>query len=333
MTVTGVFSTSRRIALGGLIAFPLLATFGSATVLAQAYPTKSVRIILPFGAGGVADVTTRLVADKLGEKMGQRFVVENTPGAGGIAAARATIAGGNDGYTIALLTNGTAISVPLFKALPFDPLKDFTPISSIGYFDIIFVANKDSPYKTLQDFIKAAKASPGKLNVGTIAPGSTQHLTSQLFKSMAGLDYVNVTFRTTGEAMVALLRNDVQMVVEFYAGVRSQLTEGKAIGLAWSGPKPSAVLPNVPTVAQSGVAGFEVVSWNGFYAPTGTPPAVINALNSALQTVLADADIKKKALENGIDTRASTPAELDARMKADIAKWTAVIEKAGIAKQ
>ncbi len=332
MTVAGVCST-RRFALAGLCALPLLAALLPSTALAQAYPTKSVRVIIPFGPGGVADVTTRLVAEKLGEKLGQRFVVENTPGAGGIAAARAALAGGNDGYTIALLTNGNAISVPLFKSLPFDPVKDFTAISSIGYFDTIFVAKGDSEYKTLQDFIKAAKANPGKLNVGTIAPGSTQHLTSELFKSTAGVDYVNVTFRTTGEAMVALLRNDVQMVVEFYAGVRSQLTEGKARALAWSGPKPSPVLPNVPTVSQSGVAGFEVVSWNALYAPAGTPQPIITALNTALQGVLADPDLKKRALESGIEIRASSPAEIDARMKADIAKWTAVIEKAGIAKQ
>jgi len=330
MTVTRVRSIARKIAVCGLLA---LAVFVPESALAQGYPNKAVRVVIPFGPGGVADVTTRLVAEKLGDKLGQRFVVENTAGAGGMAAARAVIAGGNDGYTLALLTNGTAISVPLFKSLSFDPLKDFTPISSIGYFDTMFVVNADSPYKTLQEFIAAAKANPGKLNVGTIAPGSTQHLTSELFKSTAGINYVNVTFRTTGDAIVALLRNDVQMVVDFYAGLRSQLIEGKTRALAWSGPTPSLAMPNVPTVAQSGVPGFEVVSWNALYAPTGTPPAVIDALNAALRTVLADPDLKKKALESGIDAKPSSPAEIDARMKADIAKWSAVIEKAGIAKQ
>lgn len=323
----------RRVLCGVLLAAPMLAALAPSAALAQAYPSKPVRVIIPFGPGGVADVTTRLVSEKLGEKLGQRFVVENAPGAGGIAAARGAISGGNDGYTLALLTNGTAISVPLFKALPFDPLKDFTPISSIGYFDTIFVANAESKYKTIEDFIKDAKANPGKLNVATIAPGSTQHLTSELFKSSAGIDYVNVTFRTSGEAMVGLLRNDVQMVVEFYAGVKPQLVDGKARALAWSGPTPSPAMPNVPTVAQSGVSGFEVVSWNAFYAPSGTPPAVVDTLNAALRTVLADSEIKKRALDNGIDTKASSPAEIDARMKADIVKWGQVIEKAGIAKQ
>lgn len=309
------------------------ASLASAEARAQAYPNKPVRIIVPFGPGGVADVTTRLVADKLGEKLGQRFVVENVPGAGGIAAARAATAGGNDGYTLTLLTNGTAISVPLFKKLPFDPLKDFTPISSIGYFDTLFVVNADAPYKRLQDFIKAAKDNPGKLNVGTINPGSTQHLTSELFKSSAGLNFVNVTFRTSGEAVLALLRNDIQLMIDFYAALRPALTDKKIRALAWSGPTPSPALPDIPTVTQSGVPGFEVVSWNALYAPAGTPPTVINTLNAALRAVLADAELKKRALEMGIDTRPSSPAEIEARMRADIQKWGQVIERAGIPRQ
>ncbi len=312
---------------------PLAASLASGEAGAQAYPSKPVRIIVPFGPGGVADVTTRLVADKLGEKLGQRFVVENVPGAGGIAAARAATAGGNDGYTLTLLTNGTAISVPLFKKLPFDPLKDFTPISSIGYFDTLFVVHAEAQYKMLQDFIKAAKDNPGKLNVGTINPGSTQHLTSELFKSTAGLNFVNVTFRTSGEAVLALLRNDIQLMIDFYAALRPALADKKIRALAWSGPTPSPALPNIPTVAQSGVPGFDVVSWNALYAPAGTPPAVISTLNGALRTVLADPELKKRALEMGIDTRPSSPAEIDARMRADIQKWGQVIERAGIPRQ
>ena len=324
----------RRLVFRMLLAAPLLATLAPSNLaFAQAYPNKPVRVIVPFGPGGVADVTTRLVSDKLGEKLGQRFVVENAPGAGGIAAARAAISGGNDGYTIALLTNGTAISVPLFKSLPFDPLKDFVPISSVGYFDCIFIVNAETQFKKLQDFITAAKEKPGALNIGTINPGSTQHLTAELFKSSAGANVVIVPFRTTGEAVIGLLRNDVQLVIDFYAALKPGLSDNKTRPLAWTGPTPSPALPSIPTVAQSGVAGFEVVSWNALYAPTGTPPVAIETLNGALRTVLADAVLKNRALELGIDTKASAPAEIDARMKADIAKWGAVIEKAGIAKQ
>ena len=162
-TMTTAMVPLRRLVCRTLLAAPLLVALApSNSASAQTYPNKPVRVIVPFGPGGVADVTTRLVSDKLGEKLGQRFIVENAPGAGGIAAARATMSGGNDGYTVALLTNGTAISVPLFKSLPFDPLKDFVPISSIGYFDCLFIVNSDSKLKTLQDFMTAAKEKPGR---------------------------------------------------------------------------------------------------------------------------------------------------------------------------
>ena len=333
-TRTAMTWLRRLVCLMPVIAASLIAIASFSDAMAQGgYPSKPVRVIVPFGPGGVADVTTRLVSEKLSEKLGQRFIVENAPGAGGIAAARSAISGGNDGYTIILLTNGTAISVPLFKSLPYDPVKDFVPISTIGYFDTLFIVNGESPYKTLQDFIKAAKDNPGKLNVGTINPGSTQHLTSELFKSSAGINFVNVTFRTTGEAVVALLRNDVQMVIDFYAALKPGLSDGKTRALATGGLTRSPALPNVPTVAQSGVPGFEVVAWNALYAPTGTPSAVIQTLNAALRTVLNDPELKKRALDLGIDAKASSPAEAEARLTSDIKKWGVVIEKAGIPKQ
>ena len=205
----------------------------AAPALAQGkYPDKPVRVILPFGAGGVADITTRLVADKLGEKLGQRFVVENNAGAGGIAAARAVLQAPADGYTLAVLSNGTAVSVGLFKALPFDPLKDFAPVSAMGYFDLILVTNANGPYKTLGDFIKAAKEKPGQLNVGTIAAGSSQNLGAELFKSVTGLNFVIVPFKTSGEVLVALERNDIQMATDLDALDRTDLehTAGAAGG-------------------------------------------------------------------------------------------------------
>ena len=179
---------SRRTVLQAGALAPFAALVPADFAQAQAYPTKPIRFILPFGAGGVADTTSRLVAEKLGDKLGQRFVVENMPGAGGISAARAAIQAGNDGYAMLLMTNGTAISVPLFKTLPFDPLKDFVPVSSIGTFECLFLVNGSSPYKTLEDWIKAAREKPGTLNIGTITAGSTQHLTAELFKSSAKLE-------------------------------------------------------------------------------------------------------------------------------------------------
>ena len=303
-------------------------------VRAQAkYPTRPVRVILPFGAGGVADVTARLVAQELSKKLGQNFVIENNPGAGGITAARMALSGGKDGYTLALLTNGTAISVPLFNHLPFDPLKDFVPISTIGYFSCVFAVAADSPFHTLADFLKADREKPGTVNVGTINVGGTQNLTAELFKSMADAKYVIVPFRGSPDVVVALLRHDVQMDMDFYAAIKPSLDNGKARALATSGPKRSPELPNVPTVQEAGVANFDVVAWNGLYAPAGTPKEIVDTLNAALHEVLADPALKKRALDLGIDARASTPAELDARMRADIAKWGAVIAKAHIPKQ
>jgi tripartite-type tricarboxylate transporter receptor subunit TctC len=323
---------SRRTAVVSLAA--LAASLVAPAVRAQSkYPEKPVRVILPFGAGGVADVTARLVAAALSEKLGQNFVIENMPGAGGIAAARAALTAPADGYTLMLQTNGTAISVPLFNHLPFDPVKDFVPISTIGYFTCDFMVNAASPYQALADFLKAAKEKPGTLNIGTINVGGTQNLTAELFKSMAGIDAVIVPFRGSPDVVVALLRNDVQMAIDFYAALKPTLDGGKARVIATSAPQRAPELPNVPTVQEGGVAGFDVTAWNGLYAPKGTPDAIVQALNGALHDVLASPDLKKRALDLGIDTKASTPAELDARMRGDIAKWGQVIEKANIPKQ
>jgi tripartite-type tricarboxylate transporter receptor subunit TctC len=326
------FRPSRRTAV---FALPLLAA-GLAAPAARAqakYPDHPVRVILPFGPSGVADVTARLVAQALSEKLGQNFFIENMPGAGGITAARAALSGGTDGYTLTLLTNGTAISVPLFTHLPFDPLKEFVPISTIGTFTCDFMVNASSAYQTLGDFLKAAKAKPGALNVGTINVGSTQNLTAELFKAMAGIDVVIVPFRSSPDVVVALLRDDIQMDIDFYAALKPTLDGGKARAIATSAPRRSPELPNIPTVQEGGVPNFDVTAWNGLYAPAGTPDAIIQALNKALHDVLADPDLKKRALDLGIDAKVSTPAELDARMRADIEKWGKVIAQAGIAKQ
>jgi tripartite-type tricarboxylate transporter receptor subunit TctC len=323
--------TRRQVALS--LAF---AAASAATGRARAqvkYPDRPVRVILPFGAGGVADVTARLVAEALGKKLGQNFVIENNPGAGGITAARAALAGGTDGYTLTLLTNGTAISVPLFNHLPFDPLKDFVPISTIGYFTCVFMVEASSPFHSLADFLKADRDKPGTINVGTINVGSTQNLTAELFKSTANANFVMVPFRGSPDVVVGLLRNDIQMDVDFYAALKPTLDNGKARAIATTGATRSPELPDVPTVQESGIAGFEVTAWNALYAPAGTPSAIIETLNAALHEVLADHGLKKRALDLGIDAKASTPAELDARMRSDIAKWASVIEHAHIPKQ
>ncbi len=298
-----------------------------------AYPDKPVRIVLPFAAGGVADITARIVAEKLSDKLGQRFVVENQAGAAGITAARTVISSPPDGYTLALLSNGTAVSVSLFKKLPFDPLKDFAPISSLGTFDFIFATSADAPYKTLGDFVAAAKEKPGTLNVGTINVGSTQNLSAELFKTAAGVDFAIIPYRGTPEIQVGLLQGNVALMIDSYSSMKGNIASGKLRALASSGRRRSEATPDIATAAESGVAGYDVVSWNAMFAPAATPPEIIKTLNDALKEILADADVKKRMLDLGIEARASTPQEISDRLRADIDKWGKVIDKAGIPKQ
>jgi tripartite-type tricarboxylate transporter receptor subunit TctC len=299
----------------------------------QNYPNRPVRLIIPFGPGGIADITSRLVAERLGERLGQRFVIENQPGAGGVTAARSALAAAPDGYTLALLTNGTAISVPLFKSLPFDPLTDFTPVSSFAYFDFIFATNADARYRSLAEVIAAARERPGALNIGTINVGSSQNLSAELFRSAAGVNITIVPYRTTPEVLVALLRNDVDLMIENFAALKSPLAEGKIRAVATSGPARTPLLPDVPTVKEAGVAAFEVSSWNGLFAPAKTPLEIVGALNAALREVLGNADLKQRFLELGVEAKASSPDEIGARLRADIEKWSGVIARAGIQRQ
>jgi tripartite-type tricarboxylate transporter receptor subunit TctC len=297
------------------------------------YPNKAVRIVLPFAAGGVADITARIIAERLGGKLGGRFYVENQPGAGGIAAARTVISSPPDGHTLALLSNGTAISVSLFSNLPYDPLKDFVPISSLGFFDFIFATNSDSEFKTLADFISAAKATPGALNVGTINVGSTQNLSAELLKTAADVDFVIIPYRGTPDLLVSTMQGNLALMIDSYSSMKGNLADKKIRALASSGPVRSESTPDIPTLQEGGVANYDVVSWNALFAPAGTPPEIVKTLNQALREILAEMDVKKRLLELGIEAKASTPDEISARLKSDIEKWRKVIEKAGIQKQ
>ena len=302
--------------------------------VAQAkWPERPIKLVVPFGAGGVADVTSRLMADKLGDKLGQRFVIENMPGPGGIQAARAVVSAAPDGYTLGLVTNGTAISVAAFNSLPFDPVKDFEMVSTLGLFDLVFVVNAESEFKTMADFVKAAKAQPGKLNIGTIAVGGTQNLGAELFKSLAGINVQIVPYRNSPDIVVALLRNDVQMLVEFPPAIQGQADSNKLKVLATSSPKRSPLMPSVPTAAEAGVKGYEVTSWNGVFGPKGLPKDIVDTLNKTMREVLAMPEVKGQFAKVGVVAQASTPAELMTRLTSDIKKWEDVIAKAGIPKK
>jgi putative tricarboxylic transport membrane protein len=313
-----------------------LLAFGAMLMLAPvpqaraAWPEKPIKIVLPFGAGGVADVTSRIMADRLSKKFGQGVVIENMPGPGGINAARAVIAAPPDGYTMGLVTNGTAISVAAFNKLPFDPVTQFDMVSLLGEFNLLFAVDAKSKYKTLDDFMKDAKANPGKLNIGTIAVGGTQNLGGELFKSMANLNVQIVPYKNSGDIIVALLRNDVQMLVDFPPAIAGQVSSGQLRVLASSGPSRERDMPNVLTVAEACVKGYEVTSWNGVFAPKGTPKDVTDAMNKAMHEVLAMADVKTAFAKVGVEARASSPDELMKRLTADIKKWNDVIDKAHI---
>lgn len=298
-----------------------------------AYPDHPVRIVVPFGPGGIADITVRIVAEKLSHKLGQQFVVENQPGAGGITAARAALQGGADGYTLALFTNGTAISASLFKKLPFDPVKDFAPVSSLGFFDFLFLTNAASQQKSVAEFVAFAKANPGALNVGTVNVGSSQNLSAELFRSMAGIDFVIVPYKNTPDLVLATTRNDVNLMIDSFASTKAMLADKKVRAVATSGPVRTTVMPDLVTVDESGVKGFDVTSWNAIFAPAGTPQPVIDTLNKAIVEIMAMPDVKERLLGLGIEAKASTPQEIGDRLAADITKWRAVIDKAGIPKQ
>jgi tripartite-type tricarboxylate transporter receptor subunit TctC len=295
-----------------------------------AWPDKPVKIVLPFGAGGVADVTARILADRLEKKFGQRFLIENMPGPGGINAARAVTTAVPDGYTLGLVTNATAISVASFNKLPFDPVKDFEMISGLGQFNLLFAVDVNSKYKTLGDFIADAKANPSKLNVGSIVVGSTQDLGAELFKSSANVNVQIVTFKNSPDVVVSLLRNDVQMLVDFPPALKGQIAAGKLRVLASTGPAREPDMPNVPTAAESGIKGYVVTSWNGVFAPKGTPKEVIVSMGKAMHELLGSADMKEQFAKVGAQAHASSPDELMSLLKADIIRWNGVIDKAGI---
>ena len=312
------------------VACAMLAPIAAAA--ADAYPSKPVRVVVPFGPGGVADVTIRVIAQKLGERMGQQFVVENKPGAGGIAAAQTVTQAKPDGYTLFLVSNGTAVSASLFKSLPFDPVKDFAPVSTLAFFSLGIVVNGEGGIATLQDLVAAGRAGT-KFNVGTINIGSTQHLAAELFKSQTGIDLTIVPYKNSPDVVAALKAKDVQVVFEILPPLLPQIRSGWMKALAVTGDKRFPGLPNVPTAIESGLKEYSVTSWNGLSAPAGTPAAVVERLNREINAVVSMPDVKQKLLELGVEARGSTPQALEQLLVTEIGKWKQVVERANIEKQ
>jgi tripartite-type tricarboxylate transporter receptor subunit TctC len=297
---------------------------------AAKFPDQPIRMIIAFGPGGFGDITARLVSEGMTHILGQQVIVDNRPGAGGIPAAQAALGSRPDGYTLLMYTNGTAISKSLYKKLPYDVEKDFIPVGLMAFYDLCILVPKDSPYKTLADLLKDARARPGKLNFGSINPGSTQNLSAELFKSTANLNVQIIPFKTSPDVLRALVGGDVDFGIESYASMKAQIDSGMLRVLATSAPKRSPYLPQIPSVKEAGVPGYEVVGWNALVVPKGTPPEIVAKLNDAVNKVMASPDFKKRMLDLGTTSYVGPPADLSKQLHGDIAKWAAVIQKAGI---
>lgn len=329
------YSIAHMIGRSGTVAVACAALLVAAPVASQAadYPTKPVRVFVPYGPGGVGDLTMRLVADQLGRALKQNFVIDNRPSAGGIIAMTEVRRAAADGYTLGEMGNGQTISMSLFNHLPYDVLNDFVQISITASFEMLLAVPDSSPYKTLKDVVEAAQKNPGKLNLGAINAGSTQNLSAHLFQQVTGADYTIVPYRTTPDLVTALLRGDVDVGFDFYAGLAPAIGPGKVRIIATSGEERDPLLKDVPTAKESGFPNYVVTSWNGVVGRAGTSPDIVNTLNAAINRGLAAPEIQEKAHTLGIDARGSTPQEMHDRMATDIAKWRDVIEKAHIPKE
>lgn len=320
--------TFQRLA-SGLLASMLLASVAAA----QTFPSKPIRIVVPFGAGGVADLTARTVAQKLGESLGQAVIIDNKPGAGGVVAGDAVAKAEPDGHTLLLMSNGTAVSAGLFKSLPFNTLRDFAPVSTLGFFDIAIITPADSKFKNLGELLAFAKANPGKLNLGTINIGSTQNLAGEMFKTSSGADMQIVPFNGTPAVITALRGGQVDAAVEILGPVLPQIKANALRALAVTGEKRAAVLPDVPTAKESGLPTFVASSWNALAAPAKTPKDVIARLNKEIAAAVNSPDVKKKLADLNVEARSSSPEQAAELLASETKRWGEVITRAKIPTQ
>jgi len=316
----------RALAAAGLVPWGVLQA-------QPAFPAKALRIVVPFAAGGVGDLTARAVATGLAARLGQPVVIDNRPGAGGVVAADAVARAEPDGHTLFLMSNGTAVTASLFKALPYDTVADFTPISTLGVFDIAVLVPAESPHRTLGQLLVHARTHPGQLNIGSINTGSTQHLAAELFKSSAAIDAQVVPFNGTPALITALRGRQVDVGVEILGPALPQVRAGALRVLAVASEQRSATLPDVPTAVESGVKGFVAASWNALAAPARTPRTVVDRLQREVVATVATPAVQQQLRALNVEPRTSTPEQAAALLKSDIERWRAVIERAGIPRQ
>jgi tripartite-type tricarboxylate transporter receptor subunit TctC len=298
------------------------------------YPRKPVTVYVPYGVGGLADVSMRVYAQKLAQRLGQPFVLDNRPGAGGGVAAKAALANPRDGYSLFLCGSGMAISMSLFKAKPFDILQDFTQISTmVNLNELLFATGVNSPFRTVQDVVAAARKNPGKITFGAINPGSTQNLTAHMFRQMTGIETTIVPYKAVPELITALIRGDVDVGIDYHAGFQPVSGDTRIKIIATTGRARSPLLPNVPTVKESGFPDFVVTSWQSLAAPKGVPDEAIQKLNHAMNEVGADSDFREFLVKYGMAPGGNSVQEQNAAMMQEVSKWAGVIHKAGLEPQ
>jgi tripartite-type tricarboxylate transporter receptor subunit TctC len=322
--------TARRLALrAGGVAVLGLALAGRARAQPR-FPDRAITLLVPFAPGGIADLTARAVAEHMARTLAVAVVVENRPSAGSIVASQAVATARADGHTLLLMSNANAVSVGLFRRLPYDPLRDFAPVSTLGFFDLGVFAPATSRFATLADALAWARANPGKLNVGTIAPGSTQHLAAKLFETEARIDALVVPYKGSPAVLTALRAGEIDLAFEVTGPMLPQVASGAVKALAVTSAQRNPALPEVPTVQQAGVPGYDVASWNAIAAPAGTPGEVVAVLNRAVREAVASPVVRDQLGRAGMRLSASAPAELQALLAGEIRRWGEVIRAAKI---
>jgi tripartite-type tricarboxylate transporter receptor subunit TctC len=312
------------------LAITLLATpCVSSSSHAEDYPSRPVRIIVPFGAGGPADITARLVGQTLQETLGQPFVVENRTGAGGVIGTEAAAKAPPDGYTLLMMSNTQTANESLVPVTQrkYELMRDLLPIAPVNYSDLVIVVHPSVQAKTLAEFIALAKSQPGKLNYASSGQGTPYHMAGELFKTMAGIDVVHVPYRNSGDARTGVISGQVQMMIDAVTTMAPNINAGQVHALATTGTKRSAVLPDVPTASEAGVPGYEATIWLGLMAPAGTPKPIIDKLNAAINAFVKKPDVVELWKKQGAVPMSMTPEEFDKFLRGDIAKWAEVVKK------
>ncbi|MBI1204842.1 MAG: tripartite tricarboxylate transporter substrate binding protein [Rhodopseudomonas sp.] len=295
---------------------------------AQTYPTRTVKIIVPFGAGGPADVYARILAKHLTDETKQSFIIENRPGAGAIIGTDAVAKSAPDGYTLLLMSNTQTTNESLFANKPYELMRDFVPVASINYSDLIMVVNPSVPAKTVAEFIALAKKEPGKLNYASSGPGTPYHMAGELFKAMSGTNIVHIPHKASGDARNSVLAGNVQMMFDAVTTMTALAKAGKVRALATTGATRNALTPDLPTVGET-VPGYEATIWLGLMAPKGTPKEVVTFLNTAVNKVIQLPEVKEAWAKQGAVPMPKTPEEFDAYLRKDIKKWADVVKVSG----